>query len=139
YDTADRPLIIAAGNNALFVRLCQALGRPELAADPRFSTNSSRNRHADALKSVLETVLRTAPAAHWQNVLEAAAVPCGLINTIADAVDHPQVRARNMIVTAGNLRMAGNPIKLNAFPDSSIRQPAPDVNADGERIRAEFG
>jgi CoA:oxalate CoA-transferase len=138
YDTADRPLIIAAGNNALFARLCQALGRPELASDPRFNTNSNRNQHAEALKSTLESVLRTAPAAHWQSMLEAAAVPCGLINTIADAVDHPQVRARNMIVTAGTLRMAGNPIKLSTFPDSPTRQPAPDIDADGERIRAEF-
>jgi CoA:oxalate CoA-transferase len=139
YDTADRPLIIAAGNNALFVRLCQALGQPDLAADPRFSTNTSRNRHADALKAALEIVLRTAPAAHWQNVLEAVAVPCGLIHTIADAVEHPQVRARNMIVSAGPLRMAGNPIKLSAFPDLPTREPAPDIDADGARIRAEFG
>jgi CoA:oxalate CoA-transferase len=139
YETADRPLIIAAGNNTLFVRLCHALGQPELAADPRFRTNSSRNRHADALKSALESVLRTAPAAHWQSVLDAAAVPCGLINTIADAVQHPQVQARNMIVSTGHLRMAGNPIKLSAFPDPPTRQPAPDLDAHGERIRAEFG
>jgi CoA:oxalate CoA-transferase len=138
YATADRPLIVAAGNDTLFGRLCQALGRPELAADPRFATNPSRNRHADALKDALEAVLRTAPAAHWVGVLEAAGVPCSPIHTVADAVEHPQVQARHMIVTAGDLRMAGNPVKLSAFPDAPTRRPAPDLDADGDRIRHEL-
>jgi CoA:oxalate CoA-transferase len=138
YDTADRPLIIAAGNDALFGRLCRSLERPELAEDSRFVTNRSRNRHADDLKIELERVLQTAPAAHWLAVLERAGVPCSLIHTVADAVEHPQVQARNMIVTAGGLRMAGNPIKLSPFPDSPTRSPAPDLDADGKRIRQEF-
>jgi len=138
YATADRLLIIAAGNDLLFGRLCQALGRPDLTADPRFATNRSRNRHADELKMELEAVLRTAPATHWLEVLDAAGIPCSLIHTVADAVEHPQVQARNMIVTAGGLRMAGNPIKLSAFSDPPDRPPAPDLDADGERIRREF-
>jgi CoA:oxalate CoA-transferase len=138
YTAADRPLIIAAGNDALFARLCQALDRSDLAADPRFATNSNRNVHADDLKAALELTLRQAPAAHWVRVLEAAGVPCSLIHTVADAVEHPQVQARNMIVTAGGLRMAGNPIKLSDFPDPPTRRPAPDLDADGERIRREF-
>jgi CoA:oxalate CoA-transferase len=138
YDAADRPLILAAGNDALFARLCEALGRPALPADPRFATNEARTRHADALKVALEEVLRTAAAAHWVAVLEAAGVPCSLVNTVADAVEHPQVRARNMIVTAGGLRMAGSPIKFSAFPDPPTRRPAPDLDADGEAVRREF-
>jgi CoA:oxalate CoA-transferase len=138
YATADRPLIIAAGNDTLFARLCQALAIPELAADPRFATNAGRNRHADALKAVLEVVLERAPARHWVEVLDAAGVPCSPIHTVADAVDHPQIRARNMIVTAGGLRMAGNPVKLSAFPDPPTRPAAPDLDADGAKIRQEF-
>jgi CoA:oxalate CoA-transferase len=138
YATADRLLIIAAGNDLLFGRLCQALGRPDLTADPRFATNRSRNRHADDLEMELEAVLRTAPATHWLEVLDTAGIPCSLIHTVADAVEHPQVQARNMIVTAGGLRMAGNPIKLSAFSDPPDRPPAPDLDADGERIRREF-
>ena len=138
YATADRPLIIAAGNDTLFARLCQALGVPELAADPRFATNAGRNRHADALKAALEVVLERAPARHWVEVLDAAGVPCSPIHTVADAVDHPQIRARNMIVTAGGLRMAGNPVKLSAFPDPPTRPAAPDLDADGAKIRQEF-
>jgi CoA:oxalate CoA-transferase len=138
YAAADRPLIIAAGNDALFGRLCQALGRPALAADPRFATNGDRTRHADDLKQDLEAVLHTAPAAHWLGLLEAAGVPCSPIHTVADAVEHPQTRARNMIVEAGGLRMTGNPVKLSAFADPPTRRPAPDLDADGERIRGEF-
>src|SRR5947209_15578663 len=137
YDTANRPLIIAAGNDTLFARLCQALGRPELTADTRFVSNRDRNRHADELKSALEAVLRTAPAEHWLGILDAAGVPCSLINTVADAVEHPQVIARNMIITASGLRMAGNPIKLSAFPDPPTREGAPELNADGAYIREE--
>jgi CoA:oxalate CoA-transferase len=138
YDAADRPLIIAAGNDALFGRLCTALGRPVLAADPRFVSNRERNRHAEALKAELETVLKTAPAEHWIAILEAAGVPCSLINTVADAVEHPQVQSRNMVVSADGLRMAGNPVKLSAFPDGPTRRPAPALDADGDRIRREF-
>jgi CoA:oxalate CoA-transferase len=138
YAASDRPLIIAAGNDVLFARLCRALGVPELAADPRFAANTDRVRNADALKGALEAVLRSASASHWLGVLEAAGVPCSLIHTVADAVEHPQVRARNMIVTAGDFRMAGNPVKLSAFPDPPTRRPAPDLDADGPRIRDEL-
>jgi CoA:oxalate CoA-transferase len=138
YATADRPLVVAAGNDTLFAHLCRALGRPDLAADPRFATNPDRTRHADELKAALEEVLRTAPADHWIAVLEAAGVPCAPVHTVADAVEHPQAQARNMIVTAGGLRMAGNPIKLGGFPGPPTRRPAPDLDADGDRIRAEL-
>jgi CoA:oxalate CoA-transferase len=138
YATADRPIIIAAGNDGLFERLCRALGRSELAADPRFVRNDDRVTHADDLQGALEEVLRTAPAAHWLDLLEAAGVPCSPIHSVADAVEHPQTRARNMIVSAGGFRMAGNPVKLGAFPDPPTRRPAPDLDADGERIRREF-
>jgi CoA:oxalate CoA-transferase len=138
FATADRPLIIAVGNDTLFCRLAQALGKPEWTADARFASNRDRNRNVEALKEELETVLRTAPAAHWLEVLEKVGVPCSLIHTVADAVEHPQVRARNMIVTAGGLRMAGNPVKLSAFADAPTRRPAPELDADGERLRQEF-
>ncbi|MCC6417328.1 MAG: CoA transferase [Gemmataceae bacterium] len=137
YDTADRPLIVAVGNDGLFARLCAALGHRAWAADARFATNADRARHVEALKGLLESVLRTAPAAYWTAVFEAAGVPCSPINTVADAVEHPQVQARNMIVRAGTLRMAGNPIKFDAFPDPPTRRLAPDLDEDGERIRAE--
>jgi CoA:oxalate CoA-transferase len=138
YAAADRLLIVAAGNDALFGRLCQALGRPDLATDPRFADNPGRTRHTEELKQALEEVLRTAPAAHWIEVLDTAGVPCSLVQNVAEAVAHPQTQARNMIVRAGDLRMAGNPIKLGGFADPPTRRPAPELGADGERIRREL-
>jgi CoA:oxalate CoA-transferase len=139
YATADRPLIIAIGNDAMFGRLCQALGMADLATRPDYQSNQERTRQADKLKTDLEAILRTQPAAHWVEVLESAGVPCALVQTVADAVELPQVQARNMIVTADGLRMAGNPIKLSGYADPPTRSPAPDLDADGARIRREFG
>jgi CoA:oxalate CoA-transferase len=139
FETADRPLIIAVGNDAIFQRLCQALGTPDLLADPRFATNAARVANMATLNLALEAILRTKSAAHWVKELEAAGVPCSLIHTVADAVEHPQVQARNMIVTADGLRMAGNPIKLSGFAERSTRQPAPALDADRASIRRELG
>jgi CoA:oxalate CoA-transferase len=83
-------------------------------------------------------VLRTEPAAHWIDKLEAAGVPCALIQNVAEAVALPQTQARNMIVCAAGLSMAGNPIKLSGFADLPTRPPAPRLDADGERIRREL-
>jgi len=138
YQAADELFIIAAGNDSLYVKLCEALGRSELATDPRFRTNRDRTNHAEEMKQLLEETLKTAPASHWLAVLEKAKVPCAPIHTVAEAVEHPQTRARNMIVGAGGLRMPGNPVKFNAFADPPTRPPAPDLDVDGERIRTEF-
>jgi CoA:oxalate CoA-transferase len=138
FRTADRDIVIAAGNDALFARICAVLGHPEWAVDERFQTNHKRNRHAGDLKQLLEGVLATRPGEHWLKVLDEAGVPCCVVNTVADAVHHPQVQARNMIVTADGVQMAGNPIKSSEFPDSATRPPAPALDADGQRIRAEF-
>jgi CoA:oxalate CoA-transferase len=139
FAAADRPLVIAAGNNVLFGQLCAALGRADLAADPRYASNSSRTRHAEELKADLEATLRQQPAEHWITVLEATGVPCSLIQNVAEAVAHPQTQARNMVVRAGELLMAGNPIKIEGFGDAPTRRPAPELDADGERIRRELG
>jgi CoA:oxalate CoA-transferase len=138
YAAADRPVVIAAGNDALFGRLTAALGRADLAADPRFASNGARTQHAEELKAELEAALGCRPAAHWIAVLEAVGVPCALTQNVAEAVAHPQTQARNMVVRAGDLLMAGNPIKVAGFPDATTRRPAPELNADGDRIRGEL-
>jgi CoA:oxalate CoA-transferase len=138
YQAADQMFILAVGNDALFVKLCEALGRTELERDPRFATNHDRTLHAEELKQELEAVFRTAPAAHWLDVLEKAGVPSCPIQTVAEAVRHPQVQARNMIIDTGGLRVPGNPIKLSAFDDPPTRPAPPDLDADGEKIRQEF-
>jgi CoA:oxalate CoA-transferase len=144
FATADGNLIIAAGNDGLFVKLAHALGRADLAKNPLYKTNPLRNQHQQALKDEIESVLRTAGTNHWIAVLEAAGVPCGPVNNIAQALAHPQAAARNMLVgvddpTMGALRLAGNPMKLSAFADPPSRAPAPDLDGDREAILRELG
>jgi CoA:oxalate CoA-transferase len=143
FATSDGHMIIAAGTDAIFRKLCNALGRPDLAKDSRFVSNDRRAANVEVLTSELEGELRTRPTKEWLSRFEAIGVPCGPINDIAAVVDDPQVRARNMIVdlddrAAGPLKLAGNPIKLSAFPDPSNRPAAPLLDADRERILAEL-
>jgi crotonobetainyl-CoA:carnitine CoA-transferase CaiB-like acyl-CoA transferase len=85
YETADRPLAIAVGNDRMFARLCTVVGLPELAEDERFATNTARIDHADEFAAALESVLRSKPAAHWLSLLREAKVPAGPINEIDEA------------------------------------------------------
>lgn len=144
FHTADGNLIIAAGNDGLFVKLANGLGRPELAANPLFKTNTLRNQHQEALRAEIENVLRTESTEHWISVLEAAGVPCGPVNNVAQAIAHPQTAARNMLVSVddpvtGPLKLAGNPMKFTDFADPPTRRPAPDLDADRDKILSELG
>jgi CoA:oxalate CoA-transferase len=144
FATRDGNLIIAAGNDGLFVKLAHALDRADLVENPLFKTNPLRNEHQEALKAEIEGVLRGADTDHWIAVLEAAGVPCGPINNVAQALAHPQTEARNMLVSVddpvtGILKLAGNPMKLSAFADPATRPSAPDLDANREKILRELG
>jgi CoA:oxalate CoA-transferase len=144
FPTADGHIIIAAGNDGLWVKLCAALGRAELATDARFKTNDLRNSNNGKLRDELDPILATRKTAAWVEILGKAGIPCGPINNIAQALQHPQVPARNMLVettdAAGKtMRLAGNPMKLSAFPDPTTRAPAPDLDGDRAAILRELG
>jgi CoA:oxalate CoA-transferase len=141
FQTADAPVIIAAGNNQLFAKLCDAIGVPALSSDPRFKSNDDRNTHHAALTHELERTLKSRPARDWLTKIEAAGVPCGPINNVAQILADPHVRARNMVVTMqdadiGELKLAGNPMKLSAFSDPTTRPSAPKLDEKGGEIRA---
>jgi len=134
-------LVICAGHDDVFERVCAALGAPGLAADPRFRTTDSRRMHVDALESELVTLLRARSAAEWLRILGEANVPCAPVNTVADAVRMPQVAARHMVVEIddpkiGRLGVAGNPIKMSGVPERESRRPPPDLDADRAAILA---
>jgi CoA:oxalate CoA-transferase len=144
FPTRAGHIVIAAGNDALFRKLAAALGKPGLADDPRFATNPQRTENHDALRAEIEALLAGADAAQWLARIDAAGVPCAPINTVAEAVAHPQIVARHMIVTATDddgitMKMAGNPIKLAGFDDPVTRPPAPGLDADRAAILAELG
>jgi len=144
FATKDGNIIIAAGNDALWVKLTDALKHPELAANPDYQTNPLRNRHQPQLKEELDRILSAETTDHWIAVLEAAGIPCGPVNNVAQALAHPQTAARNMLIevddpTTGPLKLAGNPMKFSAFADPATRDPAPDLDADRATILRELG
>jgi CoA:oxalate CoA-transferase len=141
FQTADQPIIIAAGNNGLFAKLCEAIAAPALGTDPRYATNDLRNTNHAALARDLEQALGTNTAAHWLAKIEAAGVPCGPINNVAQVLADPHVQSRNMVVTLedadiGELKLAGNPMKLSAVADATTRPPAQKLDEKGAEIRA---
>jgi CoA:oxalate CoA-transferase len=144
FSTKDGAMIVAAGNDGLYLKLCDALGRADLAASPEYKTNDLRNRNQAKLKLEIERELKQQPTASWIERLGRAGIPCGPINNVAQALQHPQVAARNMLVTvedptAGTLKLAGNPLKLSAFADPPTRPPAPELDADRAKLLKELG
>jgi CoA:oxalate CoA-transferase len=144
YRTRDGHIVITAATDALFARIVKVLGRPELAADPRFRGNPERVAHWQELEREMESALGVRTSKEWLALLEAEGVPCAPLNDVAQVMADPQVKARNMIVTAcdpdlGPIRMQGNPIKLSAYDDPSTRSPAPDLDADRAAILKELG
>ncbi|TPQ38343.1 MULTISPECIES: CaiB/BaiF CoA transferase family protein [Cupriavidus] len=143
FATKDGFIVIAVGNDALFTKLCNALGRSEWAQETRFATVPSRNEHHVALKACLESRLADATTSEWETVLEAAGVPHGPMNSVPQLVSNPHVQARGMILDIGigdgkALQIAGNPVKIGAASVlSGVRNP-PALDQDRERLLAEF-
>jgi CoA:oxalate CoA-transferase len=138
YQAADQPFVICAGGDEVFRRLAAAIGRDDLLRDPRFTRNRDRHEHEQTLRAELEATLRTKPAHHWVEVLSIAGVPCARIQTIPEAVEMAQVKARNMMVESDGLRVPGNPMKISGFDDPATRPAAPALDANGSALREEF-
>jgi CoA:oxalate CoA-transferase len=139
FEASDGHLVIAAGNDALFAKLCDTLGLPKLAQDKRYKTNALRTDNWQPLFAEINAALAAKPIAEWLTALDLAGVPCGPINTVDKVLADPHVRSRNMVVTAndpdnGPLVMAGNPIKLSSFDDPDTRRAAPGLDADRDAI-----
>lgn len=112
--TRDRDIVVATGAERLWERFCQAIGLPEILADPRFRTNRDRTENKAQLLPLVQAVLLTESAAHWLERLSAAGVPCAPIQYLGEVVADPQVRAREMIVQVEH--SAAGPVKLVAPP-----------------------
>jgi CoA:oxalate CoA-transferase len=139
FATRDSYLVLAAGNDRLFARIAQALDRPDLLENPNFRTNSLRHAHVELLEADLERTLRTRTTADWLEIFSEAGVPCAPVNSVADVARHPQVAARNMILSIadpviGALKVAGNPVKLSGVSGPTDHRPPPAVDADRQAI-----
>jgi crotonobetainyl-CoA:carnitine CoA-transferase CaiB-like acyl-CoA transferase len=137
--TADRDLIITAGNDAQFRRLCEVLGVPELADDPRFTRNEGRTANRDLLRPLLVERLARRPAAEWFTDLIAAGVPCGPINTVDDGVAFAREVGLDPVVQAGQgddtVPAIRHPLTFSATPPRYDRRP-PRLDEHGAEIRA---
>ncbi|MDH4464987.1 MAG: CaiB/BaiF CoA-transferase family protein [Acidovorax sp.] len=128
FPTQDGNMLLAIGNDGQFQRFCAAAGQPQWAADPRFATNTLRVQHRADLIPAMEAVTRTRTTAAWIALLEDKAVPCGPINTIAQAFDDEQVKARGLAVTlprwkegedsdgVEHITGVASPLRLSATP-----------------------
>jgi crotonobetainyl-CoA:carnitine CoA-transferase CaiB-like acyl-CoA transferase len=137
--TGDGDLVIAAGNDTQFRNLCTVIGAPELATDERFAANSGRTANRDELRPLLVERLQEHPAGEWFDLLIAAGVPCGPINSVAGGVEFAERIGLDPIVSAGSGETAvpgiRNPLTFSAsLPRYDL--PPPALDEHGVQIRA---
>lgn len=138
FQTADSYLVIGVASEGIWRRFCQAIGKIELADDPRFAKNANRVENRAALIAILTEMFRSRDNETWLRLLNEAEVSCAPIQTIDQVFAAPQVRHRNMLVevehpTAGNVRMAGIPVKFSVTP-ASVRLPPPLLGQHTEEV-----
>lgn len=115
YRTADGDLVVAAGNNELFRRLCTVLGHPQWSEDARFSSNPVRVANAAALYALLEECFATRSSAEWTALLDAAGIPCAPVQDVAGMLAHPQTQALGIVqpVPGSSIPLIGLPMRLD--------------------------
>jgi len=131
FEAADRPLVIAVGNDRQFARLAELSGHPEWASDPRFATNSARVANRDEIVGMVAEAIRAQPAAYWFDRLEAAGIPAGPINRISEAIADVQAQHRHMVRTIAGVPMVGSPVRIDGErSDSDLPPPALGEHTD---------
>ncbi|HEV8662973.1 MAG TPA: CoA transferase [Candidatus Methylomirabilis sp.] len=143
FRTKDGSLSVGAATQGTWEMLCQAIGRPDLSADPRFRENAARIAHYQELAAILEEVFQQDTTTHWLRRLEEAGVPAGPIYTLAEVYADPHVRAREMAVevehpVAGRVQNIGIPVKLSGTP-GRIARPAPTLGQHTDEVLAWLG
>jgi crotonobetainyl-CoA:carnitine CoA-transferase CaiB-like acyl-CoA transferase len=128
-ETSDGPIIVAAGNDALFRKLCLVIGKPEWVDDPRLSTNRARLEHHDEIVDEIAQILRAKPRAFWLAAFAASGIPCTAINSLPEMLAEPQIEATGMFQTVPNLtrnvRLIALPLQLDG-KRPPIRNRAPN-------------
>jgi crotonobetainyl-CoA:carnitine CoA-transferase CaiB-like acyl-CoA transferase len=135
YEAADGPFALAVGSDGLFARLCRELGRPDLAEDERFATNTARLQHRDELGEQLGAAFAAAGAAEWVARLRAAGVPAGPVNDVAQAFAFAESLDLEPVDETGGVRTVRSPIRMDRTPTRVARRP-PRLDEHGDDIRA---
>jgi crotonobetainyl-CoA:carnitine CoA-transferase CaiB-like acyl-CoA transferase len=142
FRTQDGWINIGGANQANWERIADVLGHPEWRNDPRFATNSDRMRNLDALVAAMDAVLATRTRAEWIEAFDAAGVPVGPVHSIGEALEHPQTRARGMVVEldhpqAGRTKALGSPLHFSATP-ARVTRPAPQLGEHTREVLREY-
>ena len=136
-------IIIAVGNDTMFGKFCEVLGRKDLLQDDRFRSNNLRTENYQSLHGEIERSLVGKSVAEWLMVLEKGGIPCGPINNIEQVVNDPHIRYRNMIISVEadngsgdkrSIQMPGNPVKFSGYDDPETRQRAPRLDEHRQQI-----
>jgi formyl-CoA transferase len=136
--TADGHMVVGVNSQRLWRRFCDAIGDAALADEPGFDTTGGRMKNRDALQVRIEAILTTDTSANWVLKLEAKGVPAGPLNTIAQAWDDPQIKARGLLAEAGGRQFPRTPIKLHDTPVALTRGPA-EVGEHTREVLGEAG
>jgi crotonobetainyl-CoA:carnitine CoA-transferase CaiB-like acyl-CoA transferase len=141
FETKDKYVIVAVGNDQLWIKFCKVLGRPELAQDPRFKTNPLRVQNRKECIGILAPIMKTRNRDEWVELLNREAIPCAPINTMDEVFSNPQVLHRKMLAeiehpTAGKIKLAGIPVKYSEA-EASIRRPPPLLGQHTAEILSE--
>jgi CoA:oxalate CoA-transferase len=143
FPSSDGYILVGAGNDSLWRRLCESVGRPELVTDSRFDTNRHRTENWVQLEPVLNEIFSQRATAAWIEFLEERGIPCAPVNTMDKVVSNPQVKARGTLVEVdaiegGKLRMPRTPIKMTRT-DPCVYRPAQALGASTRAVLAEVG
>jgi crotonobetainyl-CoA:carnitine CoA-transferase CaiB-like acyl-CoA transferase len=138
FETTTGPIIVAAGNDRLFAKLARVLGRPEWAADSKYATNAARVENKPTLLAEIAAIFRTASKGEWIDRLEAAGVPCAVINTLPDAAATPQAEALGIVQTVPGetYTLIGLPLSFDGVRPA-IRRPPPRIGEHDAEVRKE--
>ncbi|CAN5654482.1 CaiB/BaiF CoA-transferase family protein [soil metagenome] len=136
FDTADKPIVVAVGNNAQFGRLCEAMGLPDLADDDRYATNPDRVANREELVAVLQKRFSERPADGWVEKIRDAGVPCGPVNALSDVFEDEHVLGSGMFQevehpAAGLLKMLASPVLVDG-ERLPVRRPPPTLGQHDE-------
>jgi crotonobetainyl-CoA:carnitine CoA-transferase CaiB-like acyl-CoA transferase len=137
FDAADRPFIVAVGNDAQWRRLCAAIGADDLAADERFATNPGRVEHREDVVTALAARFRTRPASEWLGMMEATGVPCAPVQTVGEALADPAAGDALWPMqgaTFGAVPIVASPLRFSRTP-SALRDSAPALGEHTDSIQ----